>query len=355
MAFRFVIQEKLPDAFPRVARERIDHVINSLSEKPKPGGEAVHEARKNLKSLRAVLRLARGVIDKEIRTRENALFRDAGRALSTIRDPQALLEALEHFDRPRRGISRSSTKKQASLHAFIGKIRRDIEKKLIDGLPPETLKTLLKDLREARRRATFWFEKVLLSPENEWQTFVGAGLRQTYRKGRSLVWQFEVMGQEKADDNAWHELRKCAKSLGYQLRLLKPIWPGTLATLMDEIDQLTDRLGDANDLSILRAKILDEPYDPAESLQSSETRRVFLQSIDRRKQKLHAEAFGRARLIYVEKPGQFERRLAGYWHVWRSQYEVKKPGSVSETGGKTSHQMKAVRKAESGIMAASSS
>ena len=74
-----------------------------------------------------------------------------------------------------------------------------------------------------------------------------------------------MIGHETVDDKAWHELRKCAKALGYQLRLLKPIWPGMLNSLGDEIDQLTDCLGDANDLSILYGRILNEPYDRSEN------------------------------------------------------------------------------------------
>ena len=93
---------------------------------------------------------------------------------------------------------------------------------------------------------------------------------------------------------------------------------------VDEIDQLTDRLGDANDLAILRAKILNEPYDPSETQESAEIRRIFLQMLDRRKQKLQSEAFKLAQLVYAEKPGQFERRLATYWRVGQGSLEVSK-------------------------------
>jgi hypothetical protein len=92
--------------------------------------------------------------------------------------------------------------------------------------------------------------------------------------------------------------------------------------LIEEIDRLTDRLGDANDLAILRAKILDQPYDPMGIKESREPRRILLQSLDRRKQKLHAQAFEIAHLIYAEKAGQFERRLARYWQTWRSRAQA---------------------------------
>jgi CHAD domain-containing protein len=259
--------------------------------------------------------LVRGSIDEGARLRENVLFREAGRSLSSVRDPQALLEVLENLTRRLQTDSGRPTSKQESMRVFTSKIHREIEQTLVDGLPSGLIRKLVRELRETKRRAALWFEGNVLRPGNEWEIFVGTGLRRTYRKAKNLVWQFEVMGREKADDQAWHELRKSAKALGYQLRLLKSIWPGMISPLVDEIDQLTDRLGDANDLAILGGKILNQPYNPAEMRESGEPRRIFLQSLDRRKQKLHAEAFEIARLIYAEKPGQFERRCAAYWLI----------------------------------------
>jgi CHAD domain-containing protein len=318
MAFRFDIQEPFLNAIPRIARERIGSVMESLGEKPQPGAEAIHDARKNLKSLRALLRLARGAIHESTRLSENARFRDAGRALSAVRDPQALLEALGNLRKRLHSELQSSKAKQASVDAFVGKIEREIESTLVTGLPPGLVRKIVRELREAKHRAAHLFEDVVLRPGNEWESYIAVGLKRTYRKGKNLVWQFALMGHDKAEDPDWHELRKCAKALGYQLRLLKPIWPAMIDASVEEIDQLTDRLGDANDLAILGKKILDQPYDPSETKDFGESRRTFLQSLNRRKQKLHAEAFEIARLIYAEKTGQFERRLAGYWQIWRS-------------------------------------
>ncbi len=317
MAFKLEAQETFLKGIPRIARERIDRVIESLSGKTRPGPESIHEARKDLKSLRALLRLARGAIDDEIRIHENIFFRDAGRSLSAVRDPQALLEALKYFDKQLPSSSGLSRSKSESIRAFIEKIRLKLNQNLIDGLPPGTLRKLLRDLRAARRRFALLFESASLRPGNEWEVFIGNGLRRTYRKAKNIVWQFEVIGHETAEDNTWHELRKCAKALGYQLRLLKPVWPGMMHAFTEEIDQLTDRLGDANDLAVLRDKILDEPYDRSDTLTYGETRRIFLQSLDQRKQMLQLEAFNLARFIYAKKPGQFERGLREYWQIWR--------------------------------------
>jgi CHAD domain-containing protein len=333
MAFRFDIQEPFLNAIPRIARERIGSVIESLGEKPQPGAEAIHDARKNLKSLRALLRLARGAINDSTRLSENARFRDAGRALSAVRDPQALLEALVNVRKRLHSELGSSKAKQASVDAFVGKIEREIESTLLNGLPRGLVRKIVRELREAKQRAAHLFEDVAPGTGIEWESYIAVGLKRTYRKGKNLVWQFDLMGHDKAEDPDWHELRKCAKALGYQLRLLKPIWPGMIDASIEEIDQLTDRLGDANDLAILGKKILDQPYHPSESKDSGESRRIFLQSLDRRKRKLHAEAFEIARLIYAEKTGQFERRLAGYWQIWRSRVTPTKSKHIGNVPG----------------------
>ena len=236
--------------------------------------------------------------------------------ISAARDCQALLEALQGFSSRHRRHRQGAPPKQESVHEFIEKIRGKIEQEKIDRLPREMLRTLVLELRAAKRRVGFWFGGLDARSANEWKAFVGTGLRRTYRQGKNLVWQLEMIGQENASDETWHELRKCAKALGYQLRLLRPIWPGPINALLHEMDQLTDRLGDDHDLAVLRGRTLNEPYQDSETQNSADTRHIFLQSIDRRRKKLQLESLQLARRIYVEKPAQFEYRLASYWQNW---------------------------------------
>jgi hypothetical protein len=186
MTSKFDFQEAFRRAIPRLARERVDRVLKSLGEKPQPGAESIHEARKTLKSLRALLQLARGSIDAEVRRRENIFFRDAGRLLSPLRDPQALLEALDYFSEVR-NHSGFSTPKQESIRAFIEKIQGEIEKRLVGGLPQREVRKLTRELRVVKSRAGLWFEAVPPGTANEWDIFVGIGLRRTYRKAKNLV------------------------------------------------------------------------------------------------------------------------------------------------------------------------
>jgi hypothetical protein len=103
MGFRFENYETPIDGVRRIANERLDEAITAASAKPRPSPQDVHDIRRDLKSLRALLQLARGNIVKTIRSQENLVLRDAGRTLSGTRDAEALLGALEKlFGTPER-------------------------------------------------------------------------------------------------------------------------------------------------------------------------------------------------------------------------------------------------------------
>ena len=94
-AFRLQRDEPVGKGIARMAHGRIIHALEEL------GGatdstpeEAVHEARKDVKKLRALLRLVRSSTSAKVRTRENEALRDVGRSLSGKRDADVMLATL---------------------------------------------------------------------------------------------------------------------------------------------------------------------------------------------------------------------------------------------------------------------
>ena len=77
--------------------EQIDQAVALLSD-PKDPHRSVHESRKCLKRVRALLRLARPALQPETFRSENRRFRDIARALSAARDSQAMLESLAKLE-----------------------------------------------------------------------------------------------------------------------------------------------------------------------------------------------------------------------------------------------------------------
>jgi CHAD domain-containing protein len=91
-AFRVKLGEPVPDAIGRIARGRIDHALEALEEASEEG---IHEARKDMKKLRALLRLVR---EKKLRP-ESDCFRDAARELAGARDADVMLATVADLEK----------------------------------------------------------------------------------------------------------------------------------------------------------------------------------------------------------------------------------------------------------------
>ena len=82
--------ESVLHAVRRIARHEIDDMLMHLRAGPRRH-EAVHEARKSSKKLRALVRLMRDAIGEKRYRRENTTLRDAVRPLAAMRDAEVPL------------------------------------------------------------------------------------------------------------------------------------------------------------------------------------------------------------------------------------------------------------------------
>ena len=94
-AFKLKKKESAKKGIRRVAHDRAEDAVGLLRDEEADPIEAVHEARKDLKKLRATLKLVRPLIGDKTYGRENARFRDAGRALSDVRDAQVRAQTID--------------------------------------------------------------------------------------------------------------------------------------------------------------------------------------------------------------------------------------------------------------------
>ena len=93
MAFRFRLAETFEEGCQRIAREQIERAQAQLKG-PDDVTTAVHETRKSLKRLRALLRLIRPAIGESVFHHENTQLREIARILSSARDRHVLLETV---------------------------------------------------------------------------------------------------------------------------------------------------------------------------------------------------------------------------------------------------------------------
>ena len=291
-AYRLREGKPLPDEIRRAARGRIDHAVDELGGKTDSSPEeAVHEARKDMKKLRALLRLARGELGEDTYARENECFRDAARELAGTRDADVMLETLDALGLP----------------AGLGwELRKAIQTEREPGGPDgreAAARAAVAMLKEARGRTEDW------SLARESFEALADGLERTYRRGRR---GFRVARAEPGAE-ALHEWRKRVKDLWYHHTLLRAIWPPVMTAIGDEAHELSDRLGDDHDVVVLAAWVRGHLEPPAE----------FSEAVIRRRDELQADAFALGARVYAEKPSAYMRRMRELWSA--SETRVRAP------------------------------
>ena len=94
MAYRFKRGNSSVEAgVRRIATEEIDGAIDEIDDNGLELHETVHQVRKRCKKLRGLIRVVRPAFDDY--QDENAAFREAARALSYVRDTEALIETYD--------------------------------------------------------------------------------------------------------------------------------------------------------------------------------------------------------------------------------------------------------------------
>jgi hypothetical protein len=96
MTYRLDLSEPPETAFQHIARQVLDDARDHLAPDSTSGLEkGVHAARKDVKRLRALLRLHRGALRNATYRRENHALRDAARELSALRDAHVLVQTVD--------------------------------------------------------------------------------------------------------------------------------------------------------------------------------------------------------------------------------------------------------------------
>lgn len=275
----------------RVAQGELELTIGLLEAAPNGdgGAEAVHEARKALKRLRALLRVTRPSFDERRYRRENVTFRDAGRELSDARDAQVLLDTLDGL--------RERFADELAPETWV-RLRKNLAAgaKRAKANGPSGFDSVVETLSEARMRVDGW-----PLPSENGRASLAEGFERVYRHGREALRRAK---KEPTPDNL-HTLRKRAKDLWHASQLLEPACPAKMKGLAKNAHRLSDLLGDDHDLSVLH-----EYADQHPKLLVESERRLLNKSIERRRVALRRKALKRAQQMYQRKPKRMLRRLA---------------------------------------------
>jgi CHAD domain-containing protein len=287
MAFRFKVGESFEEGFRRIALEQIDRASAQLLQGDNQD-VAVHETRKALKRLRALLRLVRPAIGKEAFRGENSELRDIGQSLSGARDRHVLLETANKLD----------ASGAFSRRAIAENLRQAITAANGEG-GPLSLKGAAGRLAQSRKRLG------ALTLEGEGFAIVGKGLEASYKRARRAF----ADAYANPSDEGFHEWRKGAQRHWRQMVLLSRAWPQCLEARAGEARELSQLLGDDHDLAVLVGFVHSEPG----SALRGETAALVETAARNRQGELRGAARPRGDRLFAQGAGQLSHDIGIYW------------------------------------------
>lgn len=260
----------------------VERARRRLKERP-PSSRAVHEARKNLRRARAVLKLGRGSAVEKNCLRADAACRRAALALAPLRDARVFADTLENLLERRGDDLSRSARAFGRNHAVRARLA---EASALAG--GAAFRRALAALR-ACPRAPDSFERTVESTRED-------SLRRTYRRGRRAA----RGARSSRKKGRFHALRKAAKCLYYELEWLTPRPHGSRAATIEGLGRLTKALGDEHDLALLRRRL--------PRLRGGGAPGAIRRIARKRLRHLRRRALGIAKELFSKKPNDFVLR-----------------------------------------------
>ncbi|HSW55750.1 MAG TPA: CHAD domain-containing protein [Ignavibacteriaceae bacterium] len=310
MSYRLENNETLSFGLKRIVLELIDKSVFNLAKSNGSFNEDVHDTRKNFKKVRTVQRLIRSDIGEESYQMENSFYRDAGRTLSDLRDSTVLILT---FDK----LLKNSELEMSNFDFSVFKnflIEKHKTIRIAKSKKSAVINSLSTDLLLARSRVFDW----PLSGDNF--KLIKKNLQLIYEQGQKYMY---AVFSEAVKENV-HEWRKRVKDLWYSMRILSNLWPEIMSPLVTLLGKLSDALGDANDLFLLKERIISNQS----KFKDDQHTRELINFIDRRIIDLLRDARSIGRKVYSEDPKFFVGRMQNYFEIWRSEFNPLKYSSV---------------------------
>jgi CHAD domain-containing protein len=324
--FALLPREPPVEGLRRMALGQLDTAIELLDRRgaSPPDEKAVHETRKALKRLRALVRMLRRQLGEPAFARESAALRDAGRRLARTRDTEVLVATLDALLKRhprrlgrRRGLARLREALVAEREAAAARALGDVAMRA----------EVLDELRAIRRRVSGW----PLGGHGDIDA-LEKGLARIYRQGRK---RYRRAASGKGNrGRALHEWRKRVKDLRYAAEMLDLRVPSErlvaghgsrrhgrgrrhaearlVRRLARRADGLGEMLGEEHDLALLADRIRAQGGrggGGGQARLSRRNRKVLLTLIARRRRKLRAQTLGEGARLYRRGPKKFVRRV----------------------------------------------
>ena len=290
MAFRFRRKESAVGGFHRVVREQTAAGVSLLADRGNDLGDRVHDARRHIKRLRAVVQLVGAGLPGGLLAKHDDALADVNRRLAGTRDADVCLSTFEALTK------KEPFAEQTEMHEHFRELAR-IARRAISAAQLARIATSLRGVGAAIAR---------IEPERDGWDLVADGFDRSYREARKL----RRYAQRKSSDAELHGWRKALKRLFHQLELTREFLPKSYRKAVKKLERLAAALGEHHDLHVLCEHLRN--YDDAGQRHSADVECVRA-LIDRRRKELCKCIRKIADDGFCEKPKAFLRAIHKAW------------------------------------------
>jgi CHAD domain-containing protein len=301
MAYELLSNQSVAGNIGRIWSEELTAAIETLQNAGNNPDKAVHEVRKGMKKIRALLRLVRKSMGKELFARENVRYRNIGHMLSQVRDSAVMIKTLGKLKQanPR---AMPATAYKNTLHKLSEK-KAEAARSFFEN--NQSIPAVLSALKQAKEGQP----EVPVSKESF--AVFGDNIRKIYERG---IQAYKHAGKQPSIDN-FHELRKEVKILWYHTRLLRPVWPGFMEAYASQLGTLSELLGDDHDMGVLYEQIASGSLTFSRKATAAKMQTLIEDYRNTLQQQIHPLA----KRVFAEEPEAFTGRLKRYWNIWRKE------------------------------------
>ena len=293
MAFSLSPDRRISSEIRRIMLHQLEAATSELTSVGDPeSDEAVHDARRRVKKVRAVIRLIRPDLDKAFRAVDKDLH-DVNRLLAPIADGQGIIVTLDTL--AHRYPKHLPTRVAASIRARLIELGSQTDRQ---ALKDRVLQTSAARLRDERRRVKHWQLRT-----DGFHT-LAPGLEANFRQAREAM----LAAQSRPTVNRYLKWRGLVKNHWFHVRLLESHCGHRLVADERRLEALDGVLGEYHNLALLREVLVDHGY-----VSRAETARC-LRAISAYQRLLRQHAHPLGATIYRETPRSFVRRVR---HLWK--------------------------------------
>jgi len=291
MPYRFRRKETVSDGFRRITNEQTAAIVSALADGAEDPADRVHDARRRLKRLRALLELVGSQMDDDLVTREQIAYRNLSRKLGLARDADVALETFDEL----------AIEVIGPIDAMRDLLVTASQRQRKRTLSADKLAALAAQIRVCSH--TLVKQKIA---DDGWDS-IALTMGHSYQKARDAY-------RAKADkQEAMHDWRKFTKTLMYQLTLIRKAAPKPISKLIPQLARLAELLGHFQDLHVLQ-RILSEHAAHGLQMAKFPTLEAIIEKHRKRALK-RAQKLGKK--VFAIRPKDFANQLRRGCKAWR--------------------------------------